>query len=193
MHGTPIQSAQWLQWGAVLGASLVAALSDIRCGLIPNLLTLPLWGLGLAQAAWRGGTAGLGEALEVSALLALPYLVLFFLAGGGAGDAKLMGAIGAWLSFSEGLAVLGCVMLAGVILALLKIAAQRERKNVLLGVLAMLYVMGIACCTGVRGWGLLAGTGETPAGRENGQTTLPYGAAVFIGVCLAAGVQIWTT
>jgi len=87
---------------------------------IPNALTLPLFIVGLLWSAWFGGLSSLAEAAGVSALMALPYIVLFLFFGGGAGDAKLMGAIGAWLGLKQGLMVLACVAIAG---GVLKIAA----------------------------------------------------------------------
>jgi Flp pilus assembly protein protease CpaA len=182
----------WLQWGALIGASLVAAVTDLRQGRIPNWLTLPLWLLGLARATYLGGAGGLGRALEVSVLLALPYLVLFFLAKGGAGDAKLMAAIGAWLSLDEGLVVLCCVATAGMILALLTLAARRECQNLLGGLLTSLYLFAVAWGSGVRGGGLLARDDQGRTPEPAGRLTLPYGMAIFIGVCIGAlGVRLW--
>jgi Flp pilus assembly protein protease CpaA len=192
MSNSIVQAEQWLQWGAVLGASLAAALLDVRRGCIPNRLTLPLWLLGLTKAACVGGRAGVGGALEVSVLLALPYIALYFLAGGGAGDAKLMGAIGAWLSFEDGVAVFCCVAVTGMVLALLRIATHHERKNALSGLVASLYLLAIAWSTGPRGWRLLASNEQDPSPPRAGQVTLPYGVAIFIGVCLAAvGARTW--
>ena len=94
------------QWGVVIGASLFAVVSDIRQRRIPNALTFPLLAVGLIWAACFGGLAGLLEALGACALLALPYVLLFIFVGGGAGDAKLMGAIGAWLGLRYGLVAL---------------------------------------------------------------------------------------
>jgi prepilin peptidase CpaA len=184
----------WLQWGALLGASLVAAITDLRQGRIPNGLTLPLWLLGLVRAACLGGAAGFIGALEVSVLLALPYVALYLAAKGGAGDAKLMAGIGAWLSLDEGLVVLCCVATTGMVLALLRIAARRVRQTPPSGIWTSLYLCAAAWCSGVRGWGLLArndqdGTQEQAGGRT---LTLPYGMAIFIGVCVGAvGVRIW--
>lgn len=187
-----VQHEQWLQWGAVLGVSLAAAILDVRHGRIPNMLTLSLWLMGLANAACLGGIPGLGGALEVSVLLALPYVALYFLAAGGAGDAKLMGAIGAWLSLEEGLVVFCCVAVTGMVLAILRIAAHRQRRNVLSNMLASLYLLAIAWSTGPRGWKLLASSAQAPSQERAGQVTLPYGIAIFIGVCLAAtGARTW--
>lgn len=76
------------QWGAAIGASLAAALLDLKTQRIPNWLTLPLAAVGLAVAGWAGGLPGAGHAMAASLLVALPYMVLFFLGQGGAGDAK---------------------------------------------------------------------------------------------------------
>lgn len=183
---------RWLQWGALIGASLVAALTDLRQGRIPNWLTLPLWLLGLIRASHLGGAARCVGALEVSGLLALPYLVLFFLAKGGAGDAKLMAALGAWLSLDEGLVVLCCVATAGMILALLTLAARRECRNLLGGLLTSLYLFAAAWGSGLRGGGLLARSDQDRIPEPAGRLTLPYGTAIFIGVCAGAvGVKLW--
>jgi Flp pilus assembly protein protease CpaA len=182
----------WLQWGALIGASLVAAITDLRQGRIPNRLTLPLWLLGLAKATCLEGAGSLVAALEVSVLLALPYIALYFLAKGGAGDAKLMAAIGAWLSVDEGLIVLCCVATTGMVLAILRIAASRARRNPLSGMLTSLYLFAVAWSSGVHGWGLLTRNEEGRTQEQAGPLSLPYGLAIFIGVCIGAvGVKLW--
>lgn len=187
-----IQGGYWLQWGALIGASLVAAIMDVRDGRIPNRLTLPLWLLGLARATYLGGAGGFVGAFEVSMLLALPYVALFFLAKGGAGDAKLMAGIGAWLSLDEGLVVLCCVATAGMVLAVLGIAANREHRNPLLGMLTSLYLCAAAWSSGTHGWGLLTRNDQGRTQEQAGRLTLPYGMAIFIGVCIGAvGVRLW--
>jgi len=187
-----IQSGSWLQWGALIGASLAAAIVDVRQGRIPNWLTLPLWLLGLAKATCLGGTGGFAGALEISMLLALPYVALYFLAHGGAGDAKLMAGIGAWLSLDEGLVVLCCVVTTGMVLALFRIAMRREWKNPLSGVWTSLYLCAAAWCSGACGRGLLTRNDQGRTQEQTGRLTLPYGMAIFIGVCIGAvGVKLW--
>lgn len=186
------RSELWLQWGALIGASLAAALLDIRQGRIPNLLTMPLWLLGMAKAAYLGSLSGLLTAVEVSVLLALPYIALFFIAKGGAGDAKLMAAIGAWLTLSEGVVVFCCVAVTGMVLAFLRLAVHQHHKNALINVLASLYVLAIAWSTGPRGWKLLANASPEQTQEAVCQVSLPYGLVIFIGVCMGAvGVRIW--
>jgi prepilin signal peptidase PulO-like enzyme (type II secretory pathway) len=146
----------------------------------------------MAKATCLGGDGGLVAALEVSTLLALPYIVLYFLAKGGAGDAKLMAALGAWLSVDEGLIVLCCVATTGMVLAILRIAARGERKNPLSGMLASLYLCVAAWSSGAHGWGLVTRNDQDRTQEQTGRLTLPYGMAIFIGVCIGAvGVRIW--
>jgi Flp pilus assembly protein protease CpaA len=187
-----VQSEPWLQWGALLGASLAAAIMDIRHGRIPNRLTLSLWLLGLIKATCLGSLSGLFTALEVSVLLAAPYVALYFIAKGGAGDAKLMGAIGAWLTPDEGVVVFCCVAITGMVLAIFRIAAHHQQKNALIDVLASLYLLAIAWSAGPRGWKLFT---SPPGGQTQGsagQISLPYGLVIFIGVCIGAvGARVW--
>ncbi len=78
-------------------ACLVAAATDLWKFRVPNALTFPLLFIGLIYRGIHDGLPGLGDA-ALGALLGFGCLVLFFLAGGmGAGDVKLMTAVGAWL------------------------------------------------------------------------------------------------
>ncbi len=115
-----------IQWGIVVGASLVATCTDLWSRRIPNALTLPLFAVGVAQAVVLGGGGGLVDSLTGSLVLACPYVILFVFAGGGAGDAKLMGAIGAWLGIIKGAVTLASVSLSGVALALLVARARKD-------------------------------------------------------------------
>jgi len=76
---------------------LLAAREDLRTRKIPNLITGPAFLLGLAVHLAMGGPNGLLGALVAGVLagaLLLPGWLMKFM---GAGDVKLMAAIGAWL------------------------------------------------------------------------------------------------
>ncbi len=178
------------QWGAVIGASLVAALGDVRERRIPNALTFPLLIVGLLWSGWFGGWAGLGEAALSCVLLGGPYVLLFVFAGGGAGDAKLMGAIGAWLGLRQSVVVLLCVAAAGVVMAVVKAVSQRRLKFVLTNVLISFYAF-VVCVTGGR---KIRPAGEQTQGdaAQAGGFEVPYGVAICLGVCAAAAiVRMW--
>jgi prepilin peptidase CpaA len=181
------QSVPAVQWGAVLGASLAAAVFDARSRRIPNWLTAALLATGLAHACFVGGGAGLLDASAACLVLALPYVVLFALAGGGAGDAKLMGAIGSWLGMVYGAATLVAVCLSGVVMGLIYAAAARR-----------LGAVGSSMGTLVRATIYpLFGAGsfrDIPhlMPEANNSQTMPYGIAILAGVLIAAtGAYLW--
>ena len=89
------------QWSVVIVASLAAAAFDLRTRHIPNILTGPLLLSGLIWSGWHGGLAGLGDAAAACAVLAVPFVFMFLFCNGGAGDAKLMAGIGAWLGLAQ--------------------------------------------------------------------------------------------
>lgn len=78
-----------------LGVAMAAVATDTRSGLIPNRLTFPAIAGGLAFHSWVNGWGGLGFSAQ-GAALGLALLGLPFLLGGmGAGDVKLLAALGA--------------------------------------------------------------------------------------------------
>jgi len=174
------------QWGVVIGASLIAALGDLKEKRIPNALTFPLLVVGLLWAVWFGGLSGFAEAAGACALLALPYVLLFIFVGGGAGDAKLMGAIGAWLGFRQGLTVLACVAIVGGILAIVKAIAQKRLKFVLTSVFVSFYGLILYLVTH-KTMRLADAQAEI---KQSGDLDIPYGVAIFAGVCAGGGI-VW--
>jgi Flp pilus assembly protein protease CpaA len=174
------------QWGVVIGASLFAATSDVKDKRIPNSLVLAVFVGGLVWAAWFGGLSGLGESLGACALLALPYIFLFLFFGGGAGDAKLMGAIGTWLGLEQGLIVLACVAIAGGVLALAKAIARKRLKFVLTSVLVSFlgFVLPLFAQRKVQ----LAEQASEIERTDN--LDIPYAVAIFAGACVG-GAVVW--
>ncbi|MFZ0963907.1 MAG: A24 family peptidase [Terriglobia bacterium] len=82
---------------SVLGLAGWAGWVDWRIRKIPNWLGIPALVAGLALSAALGGAPGLKSSLE-GAGIGLGVLLPFVLARGlGAGDWKLMGALGAYL------------------------------------------------------------------------------------------------
>lgn len=82
---------------AVALATLAASVTDLWKFKIYNVLTLPMLIIGIIVSACLGGWGGLSSSL-LGAGLGFGLLVIFFAAGGvGAGDVKLLTAVGAWL------------------------------------------------------------------------------------------------
>lgn len=176
-----------LQWGAVLCASLVAAVSDARHRRIPNLLTFPLLLVGLASSLAFGGTPGLLDGFAACLLLAFPYVLLFVFAGGGAGDAKLMGALGAWLGLLSGTVVLFAVALSGTAFAL----AHAHRRHASVAALVSVGGLTRGVATSVLSGGPLSDLPALLKPAEDAER-IPYGLAILAGVTLSAGgVLAW--
>ncbi len=78
-----------------VGVALLALTFDLFCRKIPNLITLPAIGLALILHSIESG--GLGFVFSVlGLLLGIAFLFIPYALGGmGAGDVKLLGAIGA--------------------------------------------------------------------------------------------------
>lgn len=74
-----------------------ACVSDARTRRIPNVLTFGAAACGLAANLAAGGWQGGLSSLEGWGLGLAAFLPLFLLGGMGAGDVKLLAAVGAWL------------------------------------------------------------------------------------------------
>lgn len=98
---------------------LIAAFFDIRTRKIPNQLTVGGLLAGLVLHAGLGGWTGLRTALLGAGLGLLVFLPPYLLRGTGAGDVKLMGAVGALAGPLNTFGIFLLTALFGGILAIL--------------------------------------------------------------------------
>ena len=116
-----------------LVATTIAAITDLRSYRIKNLLTYPLFALGVLYFGVVAGWDGLKFSLIGSLIGFFPMLLLFLLGGFGAGDVKLIGGLGAWLGPLITVRILLISWLATGILSLLIIAYwsfwRRDRQD----------------------------------------------------------------
>jgi len=131
-----------------LAVAVLAGWLDWRSRRIPNWLTVPALGAGLVinTLAWRW--AGAKSALEGAGLGLAILLPFVLLRGLGAGDWKLVGALGAWLGPSRLIVVLlGTVFIAGAMAIVQMIRYRRVKETlqhlgILLGILATFGIWG---------------------------------------------------
>ena len=166
-------------WGIALAFTFYAGWVDWRTRRIPNWLTVTGLCIGIAVNAAFGGWHGALLALEGAGLalaLLLPFVLLRAL---GAGDWKLMGALGAFL----GPKALLSVLIVAVLVAGAMGVVQMIRANRVAGTLKNMWVL----VQGFLTFGLRA---HPEISLDNpGLLKLPFGVAVAIAtvICFVAG------
>ena len=103
--------------GSLLCAS-IGSVHDVRERRVPNAVTGPAILAGLTLHAISSGWSGLGDS-ALAGLIAGGIFLIFFLAGGmGAGDVKLMAAVGCFAGLSSLRMVVIATVIAGAVFAL---------------------------------------------------------------------------
>jgi prepilin peptidase CpaA len=103
---------------AVICVAIAASLTDLRTSRIPNVLTFGAALAALVYAGVTGGWAGVGTTSAGWVVGVLLFFPFFALGGLGAGDVKLLGALGAWLGPREVFWVALYASMAGGVMAL---------------------------------------------------------------------------
>jgi prepilin peptidase CpaA len=120
----------WITQVLLAVVVLIAGYYDIRWRRIPNWLTLASLVVGLALNGVLSGTAGLADAGEGIGLALLINFPLFLLHARGAGDVKLLAALGALVGWRDWFAIFFISSIIGGLLALaLMMAKGRFRKT----------------------------------------------------------------
>ena len=188
MHA--FQSLSGLQLGVIFFCSVIAAAWDIKSRRIPNILTFPMILTGLAWSTYTFGLSGFFGALAACIILALPYVLLFVSAGGGGGDVKMMAGIGAWAGLLPGLVFLVAISMSGVVVALLFAMFRGQMRPVVNRVCGVAYQVIPSFAQGAKGIAELPG--NLSLGEAAKSQPMPYGIAIFVGVCLiTAGRALW--
>ena len=161
--------------------AVVAGWSDWRFRRIPNWLTVPGLLLGVAVNSvvwgWSGARTSLLGAILGLALL-LPFVMVRSL---GAGDWKLVGALGAFLGPQHLITVLfGAILVAGVMAAVLVIRHKRVRQTVrnLGRMLAAFFTLHLP--------------GPDLSLDNPEALKVPFGVAVAVAVILYSARQAWS-
>ena len=172
--GFTMENQQWVFLAAVVIFTLIASVTDIRTRKLPNWLTVPAFACGLLFHLVTGGLLGLGQSVAGFAVGFGVLLILWLIGGGGGGDVKLMGALGAWLGPIPILIVIGL----SVLFALAGTAGMAGRDLVAHGYLRVRrrYMPAIASST--RGGRVLSD--EELARNRQKRRVLPYALPVAL-------------
>jgi prepilin peptidase CpaA len=160
-----------------IGVAGIACVTDIRARRIPNLLTFGAAALACVVHGFTGGVSGLGSSAFgwiVGLVLFLPF---FLLQGMGAGDVKLLAALGAWMGPKDVAFVAMYTTMAGGILALAVALVRGYLRTALVNlwfIVTHLSVMGLKPVPGM-----------TLADRSGPR--LAYAVPIFVGLM----VTIW--
>lgn len=151
----------------------IGAYLDLRWRRLPNLFTVPWFVAGVlftvVHGAMQASLTGAGQALLFSfGGFAVGFGILYVLwlvGGGGGGDVKFVGALGAWLGFWGTLQVLVASSLVAVAASLLLTAARSPKQD-------------------RRG---------KAKGAEKGspRVAVPYAVPVAVGVWFVLAWQVW--
>lgn len=123
---------------ATVALVLLACVPDVRTRRIPNALTLGAAVVALAFHMATGGLPGLGMSAGGWLLGVALFLPMFALRGMGAGDVKLLAAVGAWLGTGQVLWVAAITSVAGGILALIVAARYGYLRTAVTNIYALL-------------------------------------------------------
>jgi prepilin peptidase CpaA len=167
-------------WGFAIVLALLAGWIDFRSHRIPNWLTVSGFSIGIVMHAAFGGWSGAKTALLGAGIPLAILLPVVLLRGLGAGDWKLMGALGAIVGSDEILRVLfGAIVFAGLI----AIVQMVRQKRVLVTLLNLWEL--------VRGF-LVFGLKPHPEINLDNPvaSTLPFGVAVAAATLFCCGVVL---
>lgn len=160
----------------VIVIATLAAQADVRTRRIPNHLTLPAIVIALVSHLVLRGPSGLADSATGMAIAGVALLPGWLMRWMGAGDVKLVAALGAWFGMPLAVVMLLLSLVAGGVCSLVLAVRRRVLFRALHGA-AALGAMALA-----------------PAGRADGgaaATTgirFPFALAVFAG---AAGTLMW--
>jgi prepilin peptidase CpaA len=159
--------------------ALIAGATDWRWRRIPNWLTVPAavigLGINLAALGWVGLKMS-AEGMGLGLLLLFPFVLVRAL---GAGDWKLVGALGALLGPQPLLLVLGAAVLIAGVMALALVIYKRRFGQMLRNIGRLLF----ALATGH--------PGDPSVSLDNPESLkVPFGVAVAIAAILLVSVRL---
>ena len=157
----------------------IAVIYDIRFGRIPNWLTFPAMAVAIVCHVGIAGVPGLLSSTAGLLIGFSIFLVLYLLGGMGAGDVKLMAAVGAFLGPRDVLLAAVFTAIAGGIYAIMLLAIQKGNRKALIRFGAM-----------AKGLLLTGHFVQIPATGNEKTTPLRYGVAIGVGTLAVLAQRI---
>jgi prepilin peptidase CpaA len=168
----------------LLATAVIAALTDVRSRRIPNWLVLGAAGVGFGLNAFAYGRSGAVHSLKGLGLALLIYVPLFLIRAMGAGDAKLMGAIGAIVGAMNWVGIFLVTAISGGLLAFILVLMQGRARSTAFNILFIIHEIGSLRAPHRRRADLDV---TSPAAM-----TLPHAVSVAVGVVtFLAASWIW--
>jgi prepilin peptidase CpaA len=156
---------------------LFAAVYDLTTRRIPNWLTVSGVVVGFAAHSWLSGWNGVWTSAAGMGLALVVYVPLFAIRALGAGDVKLMAAVGAIAGPFPWFCIFVATCLVGGLLALIVVISKRRLTQTLLNTLqiaqALLKVRNPASQEPEMDF------------RDPRAVTLPHGVSIAVAACLA--------
>lgn len=168
-------------WFTVIGLALVAGWTDWRSRKIPNWLTVPGLVAGIAVNSYAHGWEGVKISLEGAGLALVALLPVVILRGLGAGDWKLMGAVGAFLGPGLFLVVLTVSVLVAGVMAIVQMIRARRVVRTLKNLVVLVHGFII--------FGLRPNPNVSLDDPDS--LKLPFGIAAAIGTLLCGCAALW--
>jgi prepilin peptidase CpaA len=165
----------------ILAIMLVpAAISDLKSQRIPNKITFPAAIIGIIFNTWGNGFDGFLFSLQGLGLGIAIFIVPYIIGKMGAGDAKLMGAVGAFLGPKGVFIAFLYIAIAGGIYTLLMVLFNRGKFE---GFFMDQYVNLLTFRV----------TKKLDLGnkQEPGRPRLCYGLAIAVGTWLYIGLELF--
>jgi len=165
-----------IKLAVLIPLALTVIYHDVKYRRIPNMVVLSALVAGLVINTMVGGLPGLGNSALGFAVAFIPMLLLHIFGAMGAGDVKLMGAVGSILGVGLMPVTLVLVVMVGGVLAVFTTLRAGTMFSTLHGVLRIF--VGI-----LPGW-------EMPrfAMAPDRRHTIPYGVAIMVGSLISAAL-----
>ncbi len=157
---------------------IIAVINDLRFRKIPNLLTYPAMLIAIAYNCWLNGFGGFLFSIEGISVGIAVLITFHFMGGMGAGDVKLMGALGGFLGPKIIFVAFLFTAIIGGLHALVVLTLKGYVKETIKRYLIMLKTLF-----------LTKRIVYVPASGEISKLRLCYGVSIAVGTALAISLE----